>query len=58
MAVVQRSVVIAVPVDVIYDLPLPLVGRLIGALLSEPLWARRVERSLQNLKALLERHDG
>jgi len=45
-------------VDVIYDLPLPLVGRLIGALLSEPLWARRVERSLQNLKALLERHDG
>ena len=44
--------------DLSYEVPVPLVGRLIGALLSEPLWARRVERSLQNLKALLEGQDG
>jgi len=44
--------------DLSYEVPVPLVGRLIGALLSQPLWARRVERSLQNLKALLEDQDG
>jgi uncharacterized membrane protein len=37
-----------------YDVPLPIVGGLLDALFFKSLWAQRVQRSLQNLKRLLE----
>jgi hypothetical protein len=40
--------------DMSYKVPLPIVGRLIDLLASEPLWTRIAEKSLQNLKSLLE----
>jgi len=40
--------------DMSYKVPVPIVGRLIDALASEPLWTRIVEKSLYNLKSLLE----
>jgi hypothetical protein len=39
--------------DMSYDVPVPIVGRLIDVLASEPLWTKRVEKSLRNLKPLL-----
>jgi hypothetical protein len=43
--------------DMSYDVPVPIVGRLIDVLASEPLWTKRVEKSLRNLKSLLEGRD-
>ena len=37
-----------------YDVPLPVLGGLLDALVFKSLWARRVQATLQNLKRLLE----
>jgi uncharacterized membrane protein len=37
-----------------YDVPLPILGGLLDAVVFKPLWAKRVQASLQNLKRLLE----
>jgi len=37
-----------------YDIPLPLLGRILDTLIFKSLWAKRVQRSFQNLKRLLE----
>jgi hypothetical protein len=37
-----------------YDIPVPILGGLIDALVFKSLWAKRVQANLQNLKRLLE----
>jgi coenzyme Q-binding protein COQ10 len=37
-----------------YDIPLPILGRLLDALVFKSLWSKRVQTNLQNLKELLE----
>jgi uncharacterized membrane protein len=37
-----------------YEVPVPIIGGLLDALVIKSIWAKRVHRSLQNLKRLLE----
>jgi uncharacterized membrane protein len=37
-----------------YDVPLPLIGGILDTLIFRSLWAKRVQRSMQNLKRILE----
>ena len=40
-----------------YTLPVPVLGPLLDSLFMRPGWQRRLERSLQNLKIIFEKHE-
>jgi len=40
-----------------YRIPVPIVGNLLDTLIIKPQWERIIERSLANLKALMEREE-